>query len=163
MADMLVKLYALEDEDLFVSRYQDNGIIIKQAYRGDKHIIMDFIKKNFDANLWPNECERAMNNDPVSCFIAVKEKKLIGFSCYDGTTRGFFGPIGVKEEYRKHGIGGFLLKRTLFAMREYGYAYAVIGWADPDAFSFYKRYAGAEVIEGSSNEKSAYRNMITCE
>ena len=163
MADMLVRLYSFEDEDLFIPRKQENGIIIKQACRGDKHLIIDFIKQNFNADIWPNECDKALNNDPVSCFVAVKNKELVGFACYDATTRGFFGPIGVKKEYRRLGIGGLLSKRTLFAMREIGYGYAVIGWVNPDAISFYEKCVNARIIEGSSNETSYFRNMISCE
>ncbi|MFR3259058.1 MAG: hypothetical protein ACLTRS_18385 [Lachnospiraceae bacterium] len=29
------------------------------------------------------------------CFIAVEDKKVIGFACYDSSAKGFFGPIGV--------------------------------------------------------------------
>ena len=86
----------------------------------------------------------------------------MGFSCYDGTTRGFFGPIGVQKEFRGLGIGELLLKRTLFAMRESGYAYAIIGWAGSDVISFYEKCVNAKIIDDSPNEKSIYRNMISC-
>ncbi|MDR0496304.1 MAG: GNAT family N-acetyltransferase [Treponema sp.] len=160
---MLVKLYDMEDEDLFVPRKNDKGLVIKPAYRGEKKLILDFVKKNFEADVWPDECDKAINSDPVACFIAVKKKKLVGFSCYDSAARGFFGPMGVKKEYRGIGIGALLLKRALFAMKENGYAYAIIGWVATDAIKFYEKSVNASIIDDSPCEKSVYRNMIGSE
>ena len=44
-------------------------------------------------------------------------------------------------------------------MREYGYAYAIIGWVD-DAEMFYRKVVGAEFIKGGEPENSIYCNMI---
>jgi ribosomal protein S18 acetylase RimI-like enzyme len=158
MADMLVGLYSL-DFSKNVLRVRD--IAIKKASITDKHIILDFVKENFpDSPSWINECERALLNHPTSCYIAVKHKTLIGFSCYDATAKGFFGPIGVKKEYRKNGAGAALLLKTLHAMQEQDYGYAIIGWVAKDAIPFYKKYANATVIKNSAPDKSIYRNKI---
>jgi hypothetical protein len=37
---------------------------------------------------------------PISCFIAVYEKSIAGFACYDATCKDFFGPTGVKKEFK---------------------------------------------------------------
>ncbi len=55
------------------------------------------------------------------CFIATENGKLVGFACYDSSSKGFFGPIGVDPQRRGENIGQALLVRTLTAMREYGY------------------------------------------
>ncbi|MDR1410585.1 MAG: GNAT family N-acetyltransferase [Spirochaetaceae bacterium] len=160
MADLLVKLYELEDSVDYTELKKQN-IVIKKAFIGDKSAILDFVKDNFpEAPGWAGECEYALLNNPVSCFIAVKEKNLAGFACYDATARGFFGPLGVGKKFRKGGIGRYLLKRALLSMRELGYAYAVIGWAAENALEFYRKAAGAVIIGDSPPEKSIYKNMI---
>ncbi len=58
-----------------------------------------------------------------------------------------FGPTGVAESARGHGVGAALLLLALQAMREQGYAYAVIGAAGP--IEFYQRTVGGIVIPGS--------------
>jgi ribosomal protein S18 acetylase RimI-like enzyme len=160
MADLLVKLYELEDS-LDYTDLKKQNVVIKKAFIGDKNAILNFVKTNFpDASAWASECEYALLNRPVSCFIAVKENELAGFACYDASARGFFGPLGVGEKYRKSGIGGYLLKRALLSMRDYGYAYAVIGWAAENALEFYRKTVNALIIEDSPPNKSIYRNMI---
>ena len=58
----------------------------------------------------------------------------------------------------KH-IGKALLLRTLFAMREAGYGYAIIGWAE-DAAPFSEKTVGARFIEGGTPENTVYSRMI---
>jgi GNAT superfamily N-acetyltransferase len=161
MADMLVKLYALED-DIDYTDLKKLNVSVKKAFITDKNIILEFIKKNFpDSPGWVHECEYALFNNPVSCYIAVKDKEPAGFACYNATARGFFGPTGVKKEYRNCGIGKVLLKRSLLSMKEEGYAYAIIGSAASDAMDFYKKTVNAVIIEDSPPNKSIYKNMIT--
>lgn len=93
------------------------------------------------------------------CFIAVEDKKVIGFACYDSSAKGFFGPIGVHPDYRGKNVGQSLLLKTLYAMKEYGYGYAVIGWVG-DAEMFYRKTVDAEFIKGGNPENSVYSNMI---
>ena len=94
------------------------------------------------------------------CFLAVEDGKVVGFSCFDASAKGFFGPIGVDPAQRGRNIGAALLLRTLNAMREYGYAYAVIGWVG-EAEHFYRKTVGAEFIPGGSPENSVYSNLIS--
>ncbi|MDR0451512.1 MAG: GNAT family N-acetyltransferase [Treponema sp.] len=160
MADLLVKLYDLEDSVDYTELKKQN-VVIKRAFAGDKAAILDFVKNNFPEEPgWPDECEYALLNNPVSCFVAVKEKRPAGFACYDASARGFFGPLGVGKEFRKIGIGRYLLKRALLSMREIGYAYAVIGWAAEDALEFYRKAVNAIALEDSPPEKSVDKNMI---
>ena len=92
--------------------------------------------------------------------IGTTKGKMIGFACYESSAKGFFGPLGVSEEARNKKIGKALLIRTLQAMNEYGYAYAVIGWVS-DAEQFYRKTVGAEYIKGGSPENSIYSNLIS--
>lgn len=161
MADMLVKLYDLEYASL-KDKLSADGIVIKKACIVDKKTILEFVEKSFgDESAWVNECEYALFNNPISCHIAVKDKEIIGFACYDATAKGFFGPLGVEKSYRGKGVGSELLIRSLYSMKESGYAYAIIGWTSGYAAEFYKKQVNAVIIEDSPPEKSIYKNMIS--
>ena len=102
--------------------------------------------------------QAAFSNNPITCYIAVREKELIGFACYEATARNFFGPMAVLESERKKGVGRALLLKSLESMRELGYAYAVIGWPAKSAVSFYKRCVDAIMIDEKSS--GVYKRMI---
>lgn len=155
MSDLLVKLYDLPEFRETSEELSRHGIEIKRAIAPEKHQVLDWVGAKFSRG-WASECDTAFSNAPCSCFVAVKDSKIAGFACYDATARGFFGPIGVDETLRKAGLGKGLLIRTLEAMREAGYGYAVIGWAGP--VEFFKKTVGATVIEGS--DPGVYKNML---
>ena len=146
MPDMLVKLYELPDLQHLVDRLERKGVTIRHAMPYEKHTVVEWVRDTFSAG-WGSECEVCFGNQPVSCFIATKEGRILGFACHDCTCRNFFGPMGVAEEARGQGIGKVLFLACLHAMREQGYAYAIVGGAGPT--KFYTEAAGATVIEGS--------------
>lgn len=115
------------------------------------------MEKNF-GKLWASECDVSFSNKPISCFVAYEKvtKEIVGFSCYDTTARGFFGPTGVLEKFRGKGIGKVLLVYCLKDMLNVGYAYAIIGDAGP--VEYYKKTVGAEVIEDSS--PGIYKDLL---
>ena len=155
MSDLLVKLYGLPDPREVLAGLSRNGIEIKRAIAPEKHHILAWAAEKFSKG-WASECDAAFSKVPCSCFVAVKDSRICGFACYDATGRGFFGPIGVDENLRNTGLGKGLLIRTLEAMREAGYGYAIVGWAGP--VDFFKKTVGATVIEGS--EPGVYKNML---
>ncbi len=150
--DMIVSLTHLPEID------PAEGIRIKRAFVGDKEAILDFVKAHFRPN-WVYEVEHSLLQEVSKCFIATKDGKVLGFACYDASAKGFFGPIGVEPEMRGQNIGGALLTRTLRAMSEYGYGYAIIGWVS-DAEMFYRKTVGAEFIKGGNPENSVYSNLV---
>jgi len=160
MPDMLVKLYDMPKIDM-EEQMAGEGVLIKRAMALDKVRVMEFVDSQFNEYCagWVSECERAIFNDPPSCYIAVKDGQIIGFACYDATALGYFGPTGVLPSEQGKGIGKALLVRCLESMKEKGYGYAIIGYV-VDAVSFYEKALGAVVIEGSSPEKSVYSNLI---
>ena len=97
MSDMLVKLYDVEDCPEVEAALKAEGIHIVKALSPDKHRVIPFIKTFSEG--WGSECEAAFANNPHTIYIAVKDKKVIGFAAYDATARGFFGPTGVDPEY----------------------------------------------------------------
>ncbi|MDO8615668.1 MAG: GNAT family N-acetyltransferase [Dehalococcoidia bacterium] len=146
MPDMLVRLYDLPDGDRYEQRASDNGYTVRRAEPWERGAMRAFVAQHFN-ELWAAEAERAYNHTPIAAYLALKGPQIAGFAVYECTRRGFFGPTGVREDLRGAGLGAALLFRCLAAMREMGYAYAVIGGVGPAAF--YEKVCGAFVIPGS--------------
>ena len=153
MPDILVKLYELPNLDR--SRTDAAGVTVRRPIAPEKHIVTDWIGQHFE-RAWVSEAERSFANQPITCFIAARDQELLGFACWDATALGVWGPTGVAEAARGKGVGAALLLATLHAMREQGYAYAVIGGAGP--VEFYERIIGGIVIPGSW--PGLYRGML---
>lgn len=145
--DLLVKLYSLEEDSELLHRLSAQGIEIKRALSPDKGRILDYIRRTHTEG-YENECDVCFSNSPVSCYIAVKEKQIIGFACYEATAKNFFGPTAVNDSFHGRGIGKALLLKSLLSMRELGYAYAIIGWVD-DALGFFLKTVDAQIIPDS--------------
>lgn len=143
MPDMLVKLYELESP----GDVRERDYTVRRPMAYEKYIVTSWVTKHFTAR-WASECEAAFARNPISCYIATSDGEILGFGCYDATARGFFGPTGVSKAARGRGIGTAILHACLAAMREIGYAYAIIGGAGPAAF--YERTVGAIEIPGST-------------
>lgn len=147
MKDMLVRLYDIKDDPEQEKKLNAEGIKIFRVLPPDIGKAVEFARTFGEG--WANECLAGCTNHPASCFVAVKEKKIIGFACYDATAKDFFGPTGVLSSERGKGIGMVLLKKCLCAMAAEGYAYAIIGGVDA-ARVFYEKAVNAVTIEGSS-------------
>lgn len=146
-SDLLVKLYNVKDDPELMERLAGQGVRINRIFPPDYGKLRQFIRENFSEN-WAHESESAMANHPASCFVAVKDHKIVGFACYNATAKDYFGPTGVSEECRGLGIGKALLLKCMLALREEGYGYAIIGWSD-DATPFYEKVVGAVEIPDS--------------
>jgi len=153
--DMLVKLYDLPDSRAVMERPRQAGISIRRALVPEMHRVIAWVKDNF-SDYWASEAEVAFSREPVSCFIAVKDGRIIGFACHDVTCRNFFGPTGVDAKARKKGIGTALLFACLEDMKHAGYGYAIIGGVGPA--DYYARAVGAVAIEGS--DVGIYRGLL---
>lgn len=162
MADMLVKLYNLPDLDPILETLKKQRIEIRRAIPSQKKMIVAWVHQNFPG-IWEWEAEAAMENRPVTCFIAVEKpvaatppedpylqppELMVGFACTDVAALGMFGPTGVRKDYQGRGIGKGLLVASLKAMLDQGYAYAQIGWIGPG--EFYTKVVGATIIEASA-------------
>jgi len=154
--DMLVKLYELPNYSKLLLKIETNGITIRRALAAEKSIVLDWVGKRFGDG-WASEVAVSFSYHPLACFIAVKEGKVVGFSVYDAAYRNFFGPTGVDESLRGKGIGKVLLFKALEAMKNLGYAYAIIGGVGPA--SFYEKAVGAKLIEGS--DPGIYKGIMS--
>jgi GNAT superfamily N-acetyltransferase len=143
---MLVRLYDLPslEDALEVSARQ--GVAVRGALSPEKPQVVEWVQANFP--VWAAEAEAAFCRAPVSCFLAIRDRDLLGFACYDATCKNFFGPTGVLEEERGRGLGRALLLATLHAQRAQGYAYSIIGGVGPA--EFYAKTVDAVPIEGST-------------
>lgn len=155
MQDMLVRLMQLPDISPEESQMPNLGIVIRRPIPPEKNIVVDWVRTHFSA-YWANEAELAFSARPTHCFIAQKDQEILGFACYECTARNFFGPTGVHPDHQGKGIGKVLLVRSLMALREMGYAYAIIGGVGPA--DYYQRTVGATIIEGS--QTSIYQNLL---
>ncbi len=147
MMDMLVRLYDLPDVSEELRALENQGILIRRPGAYERHLVAEWVGRHFSPK-WVSEAKTAFARQPINCFIATKDKKILGFACYDVTARGFFGPTGVAEEARGQGLGRVLLVCALRALREMGHAYGIIGGVGPA--EFYAKTVGAMPIEGSS-------------
>lgn len=155
MIDMLVRLYDLPDVSALIDGLASRGITIRKANAYERHTVSDWVGGQFSPK-WVSETKTAFSRQPVACYIATKDKAILGFACYDVTSKGFLGPMGVSSESRESGIGKALLVKSLESLRESGYAYAVIGGVGPE--EFYKKTVGAMPIEGST--PGIYRDIL---
>lgn len=154
--DMLVKLYDLPDHRPLLEKLAEEGISIKRVLSPDRGRVLGFVQKEFGDG-WMHECEQALYTQPATCYIAVKDKQVIGFGCFEATAKNYFGPVGVQKDCRTGGVGTALTLSCLHAMWEMGYAYAIIGWVG-DARAFYEKICGAEFIPNS--HPGVYKRMI---
>ena len=146
MQDMLVRLYDLPSLEDALEAASGQGVTIRPALTIEKPQVVEWMQSHFP--VWVAEAEAAFCRSPVSCFLAVRGRELLGFACYDATCRNFFGPTGVLEQERGRGLGRALLLAVLHAQRGQGYAYSIIGGVGPA--EFYSKTVGAVLIEGST-------------
>ena len=155
---MLVRLWKL---DFAAARMKEDEMAEKHGVRITRLLspnfkkAEEFVRAEFGDG-WASEMTASFYSDPVSCHIAVKDRQIVGFACYNATGKGFFGPTGVKESLRGQGVGTALLFRSLASLWEEGYAYAVIGSAGPK--DYYAKTVGATLIEDS--EPGIYSRMV---
>lgn len=156
MQDMLVNLLQVKPYQPELDRLKERGIEIFRPIGPDRKRVVDWVGRHSSLNA-ASEMEVCFANRPVSCFIAVKGHEIIGYACYHATAPDFFGPTRVLDQYQGQGIGQALLLRTLAALREEGYAYAIIGGVGP--VEFYQRAVNAVLIK-DSDKHSIYHNFI---
>jgi len=149
MTDMLVKLY-----DLPPTPPAPPPTTVRRMLAPEKHLLIPWVANTFSSG-WADECDAACSRQPPTCFVAVADGQLVGFCVYDGVARGLLGPIGVAPNMRRRGLGAALLRTALADMRTQGYAYAVVGWVQHEAFF---AAAGAVTIPGS--EPGLYRGLL---
>ena len=149
MPDLLVNLLKLPAVD------ESPDFIVRRAQPFEFSAVRDFVAANFSLT-WADEISVGFARQPISVFVATMQRELVGFSAYECTRRGFFGPTGVIETAQGIGVGKALLLASLWGLREMGYVYAIIGGAGP--VRFYQKAVGAIIIPGS--EPGIYTDIL---
>lgn len=147
MPDMLVNLLRLPPLEPLLEVPRAAGVVVRRAQPWETAPVRLFIVENFEPG-WADEAAVGYANKPVSIYLALHERRVLGFAAYECTRRAFFGPMGVTVNERGRGLGRALLVAGLHGLREMGYVYGIIGGAGPT--EFYERAVGATVIPDSS-------------
>lgn len=145
--DYLVNLSPLRPEPALDARMAEAGVTIRRPLAPEAQHITEWVAETFGRG-WASETAVALTRQPPTCFIATRDRRLVGFSCHESIARGFFGPTGVEEASRGLGIGHALLLASLFDLKAMGYTYAIIGDVGPSAF--YEKTVGAMPIPNSA-------------
>jgi GNAT superfamily N-acetyltransferase len=143
MPDLLVNLLKLPPPP---GNTTAEEFLIRRAQPFELTAVRTFVTTNFSQS-WADEISIGFARQPISVFIATIERELVAFAAYECTRRGYFGPTGVIQAAQGKGIGKALLFASLWALREMGYVYAIIGAAGP--VRFYQKAVGAIIIPDS--------------
>ncbi len=146
LPDMIVRLKHLPDTGPIERGLAKEGYVVERATLAHRPELATFIEKHFSER-WALQTAATFSRQPVSLFVALSGKEIVGFAAYDCSYRSYFGPTGVREDLRGKGVGAALLLRTLEDMATQAYKWAIIGEVDPVAF--YQKVCGAVVIPGS--------------
>ena len=152
--DLLLKLYEINDDPKIMERIHENGIEIKRVMPMNTSKVYDFIKDNFAAAWADESMPSIMNGD---CYVAVKDRELLGFFAIDTPAKGFTGPVGVLPSARRMGISRALGLVGIKAMKNKGYKYAVSGRVHPWFVNVEKSLVGLIPIPKSAG---SYNDMI---
>lgn len=147
MPDMLVNLLKLPPLQPLIDDLSNKGINVRRAQPFELTLVRQFIEQNFSV-AWADEVSVGFAHKPVTVYIATRAGRVIGFAGFECTRKAFFGPTGVAESERGHGIGKALLIAALWGLCELGYVYGTIGHAGP--IEFYQEAVGATVIPDSA-------------
>jgi GNAT superfamily N-acetyltransferase len=109
---------------------QKEGISFSFAGSSDQEEVLNWIEKYFGV-FWKNESEFALTRSEPSVFIArEKTGDLLGFATINGVAPGRFGPMGVRTDQRKRGIGAVLLLEAFQALKDQDFQKATVHWTD---------------------------------
>lgn len=138
--DMLCSLIRLPKIEATLEKLREQGITVRRPNPWELHKLRAFIETHFSKG-WADEVQAGFGRQPVTCFIAVHEKEIVGFAAYECTRRNYFGPTGVSPQWERRGIGKALLIAALQGLQDLGYSYAVIGSVSSE--EYYSKTVGA--------------------
>lgn len=119
------------------------GIYIRPYQPKDLQELLAFLLENFGAGWKRNALLAMQNKEAEATILVVVDDKdvIIGFCMrkIDGN-EGRFGPFGVREDLRSHGIGGILFECMMQDMKQRGVTNTYLLWTGGDAQRFYERH-----------------------
>ena len=85
MADMLVKLFHRQPDPAAEAALLQNGVRLCRALPPDRDRVIGFVRENFPE--FAAEAACAFSHLPAHCWLAVENRAVVGFACYDVTAR----------------------------------------------------------------------------
>jgi len=151
--DLICDISKIKLENIYEKKYKAE--ILKFE---DRKRFMQFLCKNFPGR-WYEEFEEFFqigmedrdvvvlkDKDVVIGFAHIydNKSKFIGPSIYWrqllGENYGGLGPIGIDKDYRKCGLGIFILHKSLQILKERHVDKMIIDWTDTDILDFYGKF-----------------------
>jgi mycothiol synthase len=145
------------------------GIKLRTAVKGeDDRLIYDFIQAAFDRpgrvgptfQAWRDFMVGANNHDSHLWFLAFHGKALIGAAlCFEYPERGWVRQLGVKQGWRRLGLGSLFLQHAfgVFYQRGFTQVGLVVESDNLKAYRLYER-AGMKC----QRKIAEYRKMLSC-
>jgi ribosomal protein S18 acetylase RimI-like enzyme len=113
---------------------------VRRAVPEDAVPLDTFVSRHFSP-AWRREVLLALDRPVPTAFVAIRDRRLVGFGCHGVYRRDWFGPLGTDPAQRSGGIGEALLRRCLDDLAAAGIEQAEISWIGPAGF--YTRSVGA--------------------
>ncbi|HLZ08662.1 MAG TPA: GNAT family N-acetyltransferase [Chloroflexota bacterium] len=128
------------DTSVDEARLKRLGIEVRRLAATDAEAFEAYLGREWSWG-WQFESMTTLKRTPISTHLALRDDRIVGFSCHSTMGPAQFGPMGVRPDERRTGIGAVLLKRCLADLRDEGQAHADVQWVGP--ITFYQRHAGA--------------------
>ncbi len=129
-------------EELFYVFLNENRFVhIAIATPEDEKETSGFITHEFTPS-WAKEACAAIHN-PKEAFCSIlreaESNTVIGFAAVNGTNPYWFGPMGVRPDLRKKGLGRLLVYHTFLTAQNRGMPHLMIPWINGKE-TFYNRF-----------------------
>lgn len=121
---------------------EPEGLSIRRLTPEEWPAFLGWMEHTWD-DPWGAEVRTTLDRTPVSCYVAERDGRYLGFAAYDTNRRGWFGPMGSSPDARGTGLGSALLRRCLRDFVELGRTSCEIGWVGP--VDFYVKTVGATI------------------
>ena len=106
-------------------------------------LLLEFLRENYPGDLFRVALERLRENPQCDeILVAVKDRKVVGFSHFLGER---FGPFGIDESYTGRGLGPMLYFSTVEQMKKKGRRNLWLAWTTGRAKDFYHK-VGLKVL-----------------
>ncbi len=118
--------------------------------------LLRFVYDEFSES-WAAQTERAFEGEEQSyCSVVIDKKsdKILGFATVNTANPNWFGPMGVRADARKNGLGSMLVMHALQHAKERGVKRLIFPWIN-EKEAFYKSIIGdAERVVFGKFEKN---------
>lgn len=156
--DLICDISKVKFENIYGKKYNFERYKVGTLKLNDREGLMQFLCKNFSGR-WYEEFEEffQIGMEDRDVVVLKNEDKVIGFAhIYDNKSKfigpsiywrqlldknyGGLGPVGIDKDYRKCGLGTFILLKSLEILKERHVNKMVIDWTDTDILDFYGKF-----------------------